>query len=61
MTPAPLGFRDRAREVAELLARLLLMFFTGLGVSLALGALVLMLAGPAEAAGAEDGAVQQGT
>jgi len=45
MTPAPLGFRDRAREVAELLARLLLMFFTGLGVSLALGALVLMLAG----------------
>lgn len=60
MTPAPLGFRDRAREVAELLARLLLMFITGLGVSLALGAVVLMLAGPAQAA-ADEGAVQQGT
>ncbi|MBT0963078.1 marine proteobacterial sortase target protein [Denitromonas iodatirespirans] len=61
MTPAPLGFRDRAREVAELLARLLLMFVTGLGVSLALGALVLMLAAPAQAAESGDGGVQQGT
>ncbi|TVT76341.1 MAG: marine proteobacterial sortase target protein [Denitromonas halophila] len=61
MTPAPLGLRDRAREVAELLARLLLMFITGLGVSLALGALVLLLAGPAEAASSDEGAVQQGT
>lgn len=61
MTPAPLGLRDRAREVAELVARLLLMFVTGLGVSLALGALVLLLAAPAQAAEAGDGGVQQGT
>ena len=61
MTPAPLGLRDRIREIADLLARLLLMFVTGLGISLALGGIVLLLAGPAAAATADDDTVQQGT
>ncbi|WP_227815961.1 marine proteobacterial sortase target protein [Nitrogeniibacter aestuarii] len=59
MTPAPLRFADRAREVVELLARLLLMFVTGLAVSVALGGVVLLLSGPAHAA-QEDG-ITQGT
>lgn len=60
MTPAPLSFRDRSREVVELLARLLLMFVTGLAVSVALGGIVLLLAGPAQAAESDEG-IAQGT
>ena len=60
MTPTPLSFTDRAREVVELLARLLLMFVTGLAVSVALGGIVLLLSSPAQAAGSDEG-VTQGT
>jgi len=59
MTPAPLSPAHRIREVVELLARLLLMFITGVAVSVALGGIVLLLAGPAQAA--SDEAVTQGT
>lgn len=61
MTPVPLNLRDRAREVVELIARLFLMFVTGLAVSVALGGLVLLLAGPAAAAEAGDDDIAQGT
>ncbi|QID19428.1 marine proteobacterial sortase target protein [Nitrogeniibacter mangrovi] len=61
MTPAPLNLRDRAREVVELLARLLLMFMTGLAVSVALAGVVLLLSGPAQAAEGSDGGIAQGT
>lgn len=66
MTPAPTTFRHGAREILDLLGRVLLMFITGLGISVALGGIVLLLAGPATAAEAgaaqtDEGAVQQGT
>lgn len=65
MTPAPTTFRHGAREILNLLARVLLMFITGLGISVAFGGIVLLLAGPAAAAqgdtSTDDGAVQQGT
>jgi len=52
------GFRGHGREMLDVLAYIVLMFFTALGVAIALACVVLLLATPARAAGADDAALQ---